>query len=228
MKLLIISDIHSNIGCLEAVLDHERDSDIVYCAGDLVDMGFHPREVIACVRSRGIRCIRGNHDEKVISRWREGATGDGPPPDFAAHNARQLEPEDIAFLEALPTEMSFSHDGVSYLMRHNYRGYDLIENLYTFDEFWADAPVGQGDRFRALIMGHTHHRAAMWLSEDTYWLNPGSIGYNRPSDPSIATRYITITDGRARLRELLHDQCQSRLALRDEFERRYGTASPTA
>ena len=43
MKALIISDIHSNIYGLEAVYKKEKDSDIIYCAGDLVDYGPFPK-----------------------------------------------------------------------------------------------------------------------------------------------------------------------------------------
>jgi len=52
MKALIISDIHSNIYALEAIWAQERDNDIIYCAGDLVDYGPFPKEVLDWVRAQ--------------------------------------------------------------------------------------------------------------------------------------------------------------------------------
>lgn len=49
MKALILSDIHSNIYALEAIWNKERDSDLILCAGDLVDYGPFPQEVLAWV-----------------------------------------------------------------------------------------------------------------------------------------------------------------------------------
>ena len=46
MKLLILSDLHANLPALEAVWAREKDCDAVLCAGDLVDWGFFPREVV--------------------------------------------------------------------------------------------------------------------------------------------------------------------------------------
>jgi predicted phosphodiesterase len=39
MKLLILSDIHSNWAALQSVLEAESDSDKILCLGDLVDYG---------------------------------------------------------------------------------------------------------------------------------------------------------------------------------------------
>ena len=48
MKLAIMSDIHSNLYALEAVLKDisNRGVDNIYCTGDLVGYGPRPNEVI--------------------------------------------------------------------------------------------------------------------------------------------------------------------------------------
>ena len=66
MKLLIISDIHSNADGLEEVLRRESDADKIYCAGDLVDYGCFACEVIERVRSLGITTVYGNHDSDTV------------------------------------------------------------------------------------------------------------------------------------------------------------------
>ena len=59
MRILLLSDIHANIAALCAI---ERDAgavDAIYCAGDYVDYGTDPHEVIAWVRQHEARCVMG-------------------------------------------------------------------------------------------------------------------------------------------------------------------------
>lgn len=71
VKVLVLSDVHANVYALEAVWKKEKDSDIVYCAGDLVDYGPYPGEAIGWMRERGALCVQGNHDRKVAALFRE-------------------------------------------------------------------------------------------------------------------------------------------------------------
>ena len=66
MKLLIISDIHSNYEALLAVA-HAEEADEVWCLGDLVDFGAQPTEAVQWVRhhTRARRCVQGNHDHAL-------------------------------------------------------------------------------------------------------------------------------------------------------------------
>ncbi|MFN3821394.1 MAG: metallophosphoesterase family protein [bacterium] len=70
MKIAIISDIHSNLPALEAVLasiDREGCEQI-YCLGDVVGYGAHPNEVIELLISQQIPTVLGNHDAAVLGR----------------------------------------------------------------------------------------------------------------------------------------------------------------
>ena len=66
----IISDIHSNIEALEAVLSDiaERKISEIVCLGDIVGYGPNPKECIDMARSFKIN-ILGNHDEAAL--WSE-------------------------------------------------------------------------------------------------------------------------------------------------------------
>lgn len=67
MKALIISDIHANLTALDAVLEHARDFDAVWCLGDVIGYGPDPNECIARIRSLpNLACLLGNHDAAVI------------------------------------------------------------------------------------------------------------------------------------------------------------------
>jgi len=63
----LISDVHSNLEALTAVLSHIRAQDVtqIYCLGDIIGYGPNPRECVDRIR----RCqvtVMGNHDQAVL------------------------------------------------------------------------------------------------------------------------------------------------------------------
>ncbi len=72
MRLLVVSDIHSNLAALQAVLIDASPWDRCICAGDTVGYGPDPNDCISTLQDLGFGCIRGNHDHEVI-------TGDTSP-----------------------------------------------------------------------------------------------------------------------------------------------------
>ncbi|WJH32178.1 metallophosphatase family protein [Paenibacillus sp. CC-CFT747] len=143
MKLLILSDVHSNVDSLEAIIRKEKDSDLIYCAGDLVDVGFYPQEVIDCIRENKIISVKGNHDELVIQTFRSGKHLEDLPDDqltWPIVNARKLKESSIAYLETLPKQIDFQFDEVSYSLQHLYKGYETIGSLQEFMVFGINKP----------------------------------------------------------------------------------------
>ena len=69
MKYALISDVHSNLPALEAVLADidGREADVVYHLGDLVGYAPWPDEVVSLVRGRRIPRIAGNYDSTVAT-----------------------------------------------------------------------------------------------------------------------------------------------------------------
>lgn len=68
MKRAIISDIHSNLEALEAVLKdiQSQGIDEIYCLGDIVGYGPNPRECIDLVMRHCKVCLLGNHDQGAL------------------------------------------------------------------------------------------------------------------------------------------------------------------
>jgi predicted phosphodiesterase len=64
VQVAVISDIHSNLPALEAVLADvgREDPDEVWCLGDIVGYGAEPDECAALVDEVVERCLAGNHD----------------------------------------------------------------------------------------------------------------------------------------------------------------------
>jgi putative phosphoesterase len=224
MKALIISDIHANICALEAIWEQEKDSDIVYCAGDLVDCGPFPKETIAWMDAHRAVCVKGNHDQAAIAAWKKtrqpffDGAGEGKR-SWLEWNAAQLSEEEIAFLEQLPEKYVFEMDGIRYSMQHSYNGYATIESRHQFEQFWTeqtgDRMGAEQDRPRRLLFGHTHYQAVHWLGDRELWLNPGSCSYraNRyrgarfvPDEPDKAAQYMTVTDGLIRFKRVPYNR----------------------
>jgi predicted phosphodiesterase len=67
VKRALISDIHSNVEALAAVMDDIRSQEIteVYCLGDVIGYGPNPRDCVdQAIRWRV--CIMGNHDQAAL------------------------------------------------------------------------------------------------------------------------------------------------------------------
>ncbi len=68
MRVAVVSDIHSNLAALEAVLAAiDADApDEVWCLGDLVGYGPRPNECTEAIAARATICLAGNHDLAVL------------------------------------------------------------------------------------------------------------------------------------------------------------------
>lgn len=65
MRILLLSDIHSNLEALEACLAAAPAHDSVVNLGDVVGYGASPNEVVERCRALGNFFVRGNHDKAV-------------------------------------------------------------------------------------------------------------------------------------------------------------------
>jgi len=65
----IVSDIHSNIHALNAVLEDARACSVqrVVCLGDVIGYGAHPIECIDAARTFDF-CLRGNHEDGIAGK----------------------------------------------------------------------------------------------------------------------------------------------------------------
>jgi predicted phosphodiesterase len=203
MRILILSDLHSNVTALDAVLEAAKDRwDHSVCLGDVVGYGPDPNEVAARLRELGTQTIRGNHDKAVTGLM---ATDDFNPVAKSAVDwtRAQLQPENLAWLSALPRG-PLATDGI--VLVH---GALQDEDEYVFTP--AQALEGLLDSTAEVtFFGHTHHqggfsyrdsqlevlqihprptepRAALRIElPRRYLLNPGSIGQPRDGDSRAA------------------------------------------
>ncbi len=116
MRILLLSDIHSNLEALDASLAAAPPHDAVVNLGDIVGYGASPNEVTAKVRKLGggvvggtgkgktvigQTIVRGNHDKVVTGL--DDVESFNPIAGLAAlWNRAQLTPENMDWLRALP------------------------------------------------------------------------------------------------------------------------------
>jgi diadenosine tetraphosphatase ApaH/serine/threonine PP2A family protein phosphatase len=198
MRVLIVSDVHSNIEGLEAVIAEAQRMgavDAVWCAGDIVGYGADPGAVIDCLRSFDLIAVAGNHDLAAIGKM---TTDDFNAVAAAAAEwtAATLTAEHRAWLESLPPVTS-PNDGFT-IVHGSLRD---PEWEYLLDERQADAQFAL-QKTDCSIIGHSHlpfwfeksqgqrprrttatDGVAVKLGEERFILNPGSTGQPRDGDP---------------------------------------------
>ena len=117
MKYALISDIHSNLPALEAVLaDIERRSDVeaIYHLGDLVGYAPWPSETVAVLEEWG---IAGNYDSTVATDYKHcGCKADSPRAEELSHLSYErtwahASPETKSALGELPFRMDLRPTG---------------------------------------------------------------------------------------------------------------------
>ena len=105
MRVAVVSDIHSNLHALEAVLAAiDADApDELWCLGDLVGYGPRPNECCATIAERADVCLAGNHDLAVRGTIDLAEFG-GDAAVAAGWTRDVLDPHARALLERLEPE----------------------------------------------------------------------------------------------------------------------------
>src|SRR5438876_6061945 len=102
VRVLLLSDIHSNLVALEAVLSACPDADAVWCLGDIVGYGPRPNEVIARLASLGAASVAGNHDLAALGKLDTHEFNPGAA-NAARWTQQVLDASSRAYLANLPT-----------------------------------------------------------------------------------------------------------------------------
>jgi len=203
VRLLLLSDIHSNLEALQACLAAAPRCDLVINLGDIVGYGASPNEVTAQSRSLGNFFVRGNHDKAVTGLT--DLNDFNPVAGVAALWTRdQLTQENSDWLRALPQgpievpeipDIQFVH------------GSPLDEDEYVVNSEEAAASLRKS-AVAITFFGHTHLQGGFYGNGNTddafypeyktvgkseqwefsliknsrYLINPGSVGQPRDGD----------------------------------------------
>lgn len=104
MRALIVSDIHSNIEALDAVLRHAEvygGFDRIWCLGDMVGYGPDPSACLHRLREFEIVAVAGNHDFAAAGVI-DASDFNGAAFEAIRWTANQVDDEDSSYLAGLP------------------------------------------------------------------------------------------------------------------------------
>ncbi len=195
-KVAFISDIHSNLEALGAVLDLLGDEQL-FCLGDIVGYGSNPNEVIRMLEDRGAVSLLGNHDAAVMTG---DTSGFNPAAAIAVRwTAKLLTDRSIAYLRKLPSQIRVELGGVSTYLTHgspddNLREYvDPVTHSDLFGYYLSKLDVG------LVGLGHTHV-PFVWTGEEGTVFNPGSVGQPRDGDWRASYAAVDFGRGKAKVR----------------------------
>lgn len=226
MRIVAISDVHSNLAALESVLAaiDADPPDEIWCLGDVVGYGPRPNECCEIVQARTAICLAGNHDLGVLgtidlvefggdaavaARWTRGVLADGPR----------------AFLDALsPTgdrsEVALYHGSAR----------DPVWEYILSDE--AAAATLALSPHPLVLVGHSHVALMVAWNDDVLTgglmpagtqialegrvlLNPGSVGQPRDGDARAAYLDLDLDRKTATFRRVDYDIERTQAEMRE-------------
>lgn len=215
MRILVFSDIHSNLTALEAVLSIAGNMDAYWCLGDLVGYGPDPNECIERVRGLpNLLCVRGNHDAATLGEV-DQQTFNHEAGLAITWTKRILNAESQKFLLSLPEKII---EGDVTLVHGSPRNpvwdyvMDYMTAVRTFSYF----------NTRICMVGHTHVPAIWKEGIDKHpsghivdyhktpilsktILNPGSVGQPRDHDPRASYAIFDSDKSTWELRRISYD-----------------------
>jgi len=200
MRIALLSDIHSNLTALEAVLEDakNRSIDKFYCLGDIVGYAAHPLECVKIIRKICEKVVFGNHEYAIL--YPEYSRSFNEAAQQAIEYSRKcLDSDAIEWLKTLEPHMILPEITLAH------------GSLRDFEEYVTDVPIARMSleiqQTMLLVVGHTHYpegyvydietRTARMLDifgegeiiledDKRYLMNVGSIGQPRDGDPRAA------------------------------------------
>ena len=176
MKIAVISDVHGNIGALEAVLTDiaARRVDLIVNLGDVVSGPLFPAECADRLMPLELPTIRGNHERQLLTmKPRDMGLSD-------QYAASCLAPNHLQWIARLPESLQPLED---VLLVHGAPHSDLAYFLESVDENGLRAASVEEVRARAeaivaslILCGHTHLQRVVGLEDGRLIVNPGSVG----------------------------------------------------
>ncbi|MCK4627441.1 MAG: metallophosphoesterase family protein [Sedimentisphaerales bacterium] len=208
----VISDIHSNLAALRAVLDdiERRQIKEIFCLGDIVGYGPEPCQCLDLIIDRQIAGIMGNHDHAVFYEPTNFNTG-AERASYWTRRALEKEPDSEkrsrrwSFLGRLPVSIRMA----KIMMVHGSPRRPVNEYIFPDDIYTNSAKLltifEKVDHL--CLVGHTHVPGVFLDDPDFYGvdeldyvypvvekekaiINVGSVG--QPRDQDVRASYVIV------------------------------------
>ncbi len=217
MRLAIISDIHSNLEALQAVLSEikKEQVDKIVCLGDIVGYGPNPNECTDIVRENCEHIVIGNHDFACLNRT-ELFFFNRFAKEAIHWTLSQMSEEKLEFLSQLPFEFAWDHIRLVHANPYLPESWDYIlsidDAIFYFSKF----------KEQFCFIGHSHQPIVYmedsdqkyFFSEDReikinpafrYIINVGSVGQPRDNNPAAAFGILDTATGVFELFRVAYD-----------------------
>ncbi|MCU0494966.1 MAG: metallophosphatase family protein [Chloroflexaceae bacterium] len=229
MRILIVSDIHSNIVAFEAVLAAADQFDDVWCLGDIIGYGPAPNDCVEMIRPRANEIIIGNHDLACLGKV---DLDDFNPDARRANewNGRQLKDTNRSWLERLNPRKQIDE---RFTIAHGSPREPVWEYLLTCDE-----ALENGAYFdtQVCFIGHSHVQLFFRLASDghctrtrphsgdvldlntpgeRFIINPGSVGQPRDYDRRAAYAILDTDAGLLEFHRVEYDIQKTQQQMRE-------------
>lgn len=215
MRIAVLSDIHSNIVALDAVLLHAGDVDAIWQLGDVVGYGPAPDAVVERLSERKAIGVRGNHDAAAIGgreidwfnpearaavEWTR-ETMSAVSRGWLADLPDRLTIDDMTLVHGSPrdplreyiTDPDVAAENLDLLQtRHGLHGHTHVPVA------WSATPDG-------VALVHARDTTALELGAYRTLLNPGSVGQPRDGDPRAAYLVLDLELGRVTWHRVVYD-----------------------
>lgn len=215
MRVAVLSDIHSNIVALDAVLSDAGDVDAIWHLGDVVGYGPQPDAVVARLGERDATGVRGNHDAAAIggreidwfnpearaaAEWTRDTMSDATRSWLSALPERRLV-DDVLLVHGSPrdplreyvTDSAAAADNIAVQeTQHALHGHTHVPAV------WTATPDGV-----ALIQPGASD--AIELGAYRTLINPGSVGQPRDGDARASYLVLDRDIGRVTWHRVAYD-----------------------
>lgn len=191
MKIGIITDIHSNIQALNAILNEfdKLNVERIICCGDIIGIGINPEETVQTLlkRKEMLIAVRGNHEQYLLKGLPKEIHDDKrkmSEQEIENHkwNHSKLSDQSINFLRSLEISQNIELGGKLFYIVHypqqangtykkHIKNPSAMDNVEMFKENDADI----------FLYGHTF---SVNNIDNKWYINTGSLGC--PMDSNMA------------------------------------------
>lgn len=184
MRLAVLSDIHSNVFALAAVLDDiaRQKVDIRVNLGDILYGPIAPKATYDLLQQHDFITICGNQDRQIFQATAQEIASN-PTMEFIL---KDLGQEPLSWMKSLPFDKQLTD---KIYLCHGTPSDDLI---YLLEDISTGAAVLREDTqiisllkqqpSSLVLCGHTHTPRAVTLSTNQLVVNPGSVGLQAYTD----------------------------------------------
>jgi putative phosphoesterase len=201
MKILLISDIHSNLEALEQVVNNTTYDEILFI-GDVVDYGPNPKEVFDILQYLKAKRVLGNHDVAAalgIDCRSSQATHAASVVTRGRITTQLMTKKSLELLGKAKKKLNLEFDGLRVRILHAAPGDELYryiskDDVSTLDMTGADL----------LVLGHTHVPYEV-KNEKAWVINPGSVGMPKDGDPRASFAILDTVKRQVEFRRISYD-----------------------